>query len=133
ILRSLGVTERADRVPFTFDIGGVEKTIELRTMGRKPDGSPEMGGISYAMGAAPQSGWIDARDRSSNPVPLYLQHQRDPYWFTYIEERKTLYIQCNIVGNRDGGETLEQFFARAYGVADKSHADRIVLDLRLNG
>ncbi len=133
ILRFLGIIETREKVQVTFETGGHELTRELPSMGRDQSGAPAMGGISMAMGAAPGSGWVDARDASKHPLPLYLQHQQEPYWFQYLRDQRALYIQCNQVTNRAGGETIEQFFTRAYAEADSRHADRIILDLRLNG
>ena len=132
LLRALDVIEATDRVPVTFAIAGAEETLVLEPMPRKADGVPNMGGISYAMGAAPGSGWADAREAATGPLPLYLRHAGEPFWFERLPERNWLYIQCNLVG--DGkDETLEHFFERAYAAADAHRVERLILDLRLNG
>jgi len=82
------------------------------------------------MGAAPGSGWVDARDGGT--PPLYLQHPSDMNWFEYLPEQKALFIECKQVPDGEK-ETLKAFFERAYAEADARHAERLILDLRLNG
>jgi hypothetical protein len=135
LLRAIGVVSSVDSVPMTFEIAGESKTLTLATMPRKADGSPSMGGISYAMGAAAGSGWIDARpsDPSPSPTPLYLQQSGEPYWFKHLSDRNWLYIKCAQVSNKQNGETLKAFFDRAYEEADRLKVTKVILDLRLNG
>jgi hypothetical protein len=130
LLQSLGIIDDVDHVPFTFDIHGTTKTVTLTPMPRKSDGNPSMGGISFAMGAAPGSGWADARD--GGMPPLYLQHPSEMDWFEYLPEQKALFIECKQVSDGEK-ETLKAFFERAYAEADARHAERLILDLRLNG
>jgi hypothetical protein len=133
ILRSLGVVERTDEVPVTFEVAGVPRILTLKPMPRDAGGNPQMGGIGHEMSGAAGSGWADARDGTTAPLPLYLRRQSEWYWFEYLPEKNWLYVQCNVVGNKEGGETLQAFFDRAFAAADEHHVVRFVLDLRLNG
>jgi tetratricopeptide (TPR) repeat protein len=74
---------------------------------------------------------VDARDPAS-PTPLWLKDPANKYWFEYLKDSRTLYVQFNEVGNKDD-ETLETFFKRVMTFADANPVDRFVLDERLNG
>jgi hypothetical protein len=79
----------------------------------------------------PDSGWVDMRD-SSSPPPLWLRKDpRDQYWFEYLPESRTVYLQYNKVGNKEE-ESLADFSGRLLAFVDTAAVDRLVLDLRLN-
>ena len=62
------------------------------------------------------------------PKPLYLSRAfSDDYWFTYLEESGTLYIQYNRVqsGINSMVNEIREFL-------DQQEVERVVLDLRLN-
>ena len=79
----------------------------------------------------PDSGWVDMRD-SSSPPPLWLSKDpRNQYWFEYLPESHTVYLQYNKVGNQ-AGESLAEFSRRLLSFVDTAAVERLVLDLRLN-
>jgi len=62
------------------------------------------------------------------PKPLYLSHAfSDDYWFTYLEESGTLYIQYNRV--QSGINTMVNEIRE---FLEQQEVERVVLDLRLN-
>ena len=74
--------------------------------------------------------WTDMRS-SANP-PLWLRHTEDFFWYEYLPDSRTLYVQYNAVANKPN-ETVAGFFDRVFKFADTNPVDRMVLDLRLNG
>jgi Tetratricopeptide repeat len=75
-------------------------------------------------------GWPDMR--SSGTPPLWLRHTEDFFWYEYLPDSRTLYVQYNAVANKPH-ETVASFFDHVFKFADANPVDRMVLDLRLNG
>ncbi len=69
---------------------------------------------------------VDARYPNS-PTPLWLKDPANKYWFEYLKDSRTLYVQFNQVG-QTGDETFEAFFKRVMAFADANPVDRFVLD-----
>jgi hypothetical protein len=67
-------------------------------------------------------------------LPLYLRHLRDTrFWFEFLPEPRTLYVQFNSVSNSPD-ETLEQFTQRLWDFYEEheEEIDKFVPDLRYN-
>ena len=79
---------------------------------------------------APRPGWVDARDGA--PTPLWLSNPGDTYWYRYIPAARTMYLQLNAILQKPD-DSLAVFLPRAIHAADSAGAERLVLDLRLNG
>jgi hypothetical protein len=59
---------------------------------------------------------------------------KDPgnfYWFQYLPDSHTIYVQFNRVAEK-ADETIEAFFRRVFAFADAHPVDRFVLDERMN-
>jgi predicted GH43/DUF377 family glycosyl hydrolase len=61
------------------------------------------------------------------PATLYLSRTNEPYWFTYLEESGTLYIQYSQV--RTGVQSLASDIRE---FLEQQEVERVVLDVRLN-
>jgi len=79
----------------------------------------------------PQPGWVDARDATKQPAPLWLKDPTNKFWFQYLPEARALYVQLNQIGNKED-ETMESFSKRWLDFVETHAVDRLVLDLRLN-
>ena len=121
VLDGLGLVDDMEAVPLTVEKNGVQTTVTLK---------PEAG-LASSDGFALPPGWVDAREGNA-PVPLWLKDPDNYYWFQYLPESRTIYVQFNAVANK-GDETLEAFFKRVMAFADTHPLDRFVLDERLNG
>ena len=75
--------------------------------------------------------WPSMRDMEESP--LYLRDPNDWYWYEYLADERTLYVQFNVVGDKEEGESVEQFFDRLFALAERNDVERFVLDIRLNG
>ena len=115
LLRGLGIVPASEAARLTLeDENGMRLTI-----------SPSPVSFDAAIE------WVDARAAAS-PTPLFLQHAQSPFWWTFLRESRTVYVQLNVV--RDGPEeTVADFFQRVLEFTDEHALDRFVLDIRLNG
>jgi tetratricopeptide (TPR) repeat protein len=120
VLGGLGLVGDPDAVPLTVEKNGVEATTILK---------PEDSEISKLQFVLPP-GWVDARDPAS-PVPLWLKDPGNFYWFQYLQDSHTIYVQFNQVAQKSD-ESIEAFFKRVFAFADAHPVDRFVLDERLN-
>src|SRR5260221_6716426 len=79
----------------------------------------------------PEAGWVDARDSAPSPTPLWLKDPQNKFWFEYLPDSKTVYVQFNQVGDKTDN-TVEAFSKRLFTFVDANTVERLVLDLRLN-
>jgi Tetratricopeptide repeat/Peptidase family S41 len=114
VLFGLGLIEDMENARFVVEKGGEQITLDLKPV---PWGS---GGK-----------WVDARDNASAPTPLWLKDERNNYWFEYLADSKTVYVQYNAVGNKRD-ESVADFFKRVFAFVDANPVDRFVLDIRRN-
>jgi hypothetical protein len=114
VLEASGVTTGAGRTRFGFRLA--DGTIDSVALDPAPVGEPPA--------------WVTARSQLPT-VPLYLQHPNDAYWFTYLADERTMYVQFNEVRDKDD-EPLERFTTRLFAAADSLKATRLVLDIRRN-
>jgi tetratricopeptide (TPR) repeat protein len=121
VLDGLGLVDDLEAVPLTIEKNGAQTTVVLK---------PEAEQSHHNQFLLPAD-WLDARDPTS-PTPLWLKDPANQYWFEYLKDSRTLYVQFNEVGNKDE-ETLAAFFKRVMAFADATPVDRFVLDERLNG
>jgi len=77
-----------------------------------------------------RAGWVDARD--GHPDPLWLSDPTNFYWYKYLPDSRALYMQINTIQQKQS-DSLRTFMARAIAAADSAGAEKLVLDLRLNG
>ena len=75
--------------------------------------------------------WVDLRDGASLPLPLWLKEPQNEFWFEYLADSKTMYVQLNQVGDKDT-ETLADFSKRLFAFVDDNTVEKLILDLRLN-
>lgn len=125
ILQATGVTRDLRRIPFTLEAGGRRNEVVLESAGLFP---MLTGDIDRSWANRP--GWVDARDRTS--PPLWLSDPLNLYWYKYLPESRTLYAQINTIQQKQA-DSLRSFMTRAIASADSAHAEKFVLDLRLNG
>jgi C-terminal processing protease CtpA/Prc len=74
---------------------------------------------------------VDVTTASGAPLPLHRQRTEDNYWFTVIEDARTLYLQYRRC--RHGPEPFGAFAERVFRQLDQGAVDRLVVDVRHNG
>jgi tetratricopeptide (TPR) repeat protein len=119
ILHSVGLSGSMSGGTFTISKDGRERTVELKPTAK----------LSELWD--PPAAWPSAR-RSDASIPLWQKDPTNNFWYEFISESKTFYIQFNAVQNKSD-ETIEAFFGKAFEAAEKQGAERLVIDLRRNG
>ncbi|HYO91471.1 MAG TPA: tetratricopeptide repeat protein, partial [Pyrinomonadaceae bacterium] len=74
----------------------------------------------------------DARDKAVQPTPLWLKDPENLYWFEYLEDSKTVYVQYNGVADKEK-ESIADFSKRLFAFVESHPVERLILDLRRNG
>ena len=125
VLQAIAASPRTDRVDLTVDQQGRETTTTL---------SAELPGAWKDPGWPMEpEGWVGARERATNPPPLWLQHPEKHYWHAFLEGGRTLYVQYNQVEDEPGGAPISAYFPRLFAEADRRRVERVIIDVRLNG
>jgi tetratricopeptide (TPR) repeat protein len=127
VLHAVGIIEDMEKGSFVLEKDGKQMTLELK---------PTVRNIGREHGSTwdylkPQ-GWVDARDAASAPAPLWLKNVKDLFWFEYMADSKTVYVQFNGVADKET-ETVADFSKRLFAFVEKNPVDRLILDLRWNG
>lgn len=123
VLHALGITGADDRAVFRVAGPTGTQSVEVRTV-------PHPFNMGYNFGSPPDSDWLDSKQTPA--APLYQQRQDEYYWYVYTPD-KVLYIHLKFVLNAEKGETLADFFNRAFAFAEAHDAEKVVLDIRNNG
>jgi hypothetical protein len=125
VLHALGLAKSPERVTMTLERGGARRDVTLDPAGPLPltSGEPDRSWIV-------REGWVDASETA--PRPLWLTDPGNLYWYRFLPESRAMYAQLNAVQPKDG-DSLAAFMSRTLAAADSAGAERLVLDLRLNG
>lgn len=118
ILAGFKVSEDKQKLALTVEIGGKQKTFEIR-----PTGTLETL-------FRPPPAWTDAAPK--NNQALYLKDPANLYWFEYLKDRKIVYVQHNGIGNKQE-ESVADFYRRVLAFVETNPVETFVLDLRFNG
>jgi len=114
VLQALGIVKDLGPAPFTFlDEQGHRFTLEIRPI----DAPPVVNNTFSLTGVVPVSG----------RQPLYRQRPGETFWFTYLPDSQTVYV--NFRGYRSLGNHTRELFA----ALDRKPPQRLVIDLRQNG
>jgi hypothetical protein len=115
ILSELELTNADSRVEITF---------------AKADGK------QFALAIAPEN-WsvkgatLNASEALNLPVALYRKHLQSFYWYEYLADSQTLYIQYNKCMD-DPSHSFADFSKEVFQFADAHPIQRTIVDLRLN-
>jgi tetratricopeptide (TPR) repeat protein len=126
VLHALGLVEDMENVALTVEMTGKQMAVTLKSFG-----PAEMMPADTDVSWAGREGWMDAREGAKSAVPLWLKDPQNKFWFEYLPESKTIYVQFNQVGNKED-ETVEAFTKRLFAFVDANPVERLILDLRLN-
>ena len=95
----------------------------------KPDGAP------FTLSVAPADPRVKTETVAEGlhvAPPLFLGHPGEYYWYQYLSDSQTLYIQYNACAN-DPKLRFSDFAKQALAEADAHPVKRVVIDLRGNG
>jgi hypothetical protein len=107
ILAGLGIAKSDQQASFVFlDSADHEFKVQLP-----------------AMPIDPSRRWIPA----SKTIPLFRQQQNNPFWFTYVDDIKAVYVSFKKYDDlRKNSKDLFEFIK-------SKNAERLIVDLRQNG
>ena len=106
----------ANEGDFTFDGGnGDQFAVKLRPVSTKA-------GVKF----------ITPFDSPPGKTPLYLRNPERNYWYEYLPDSKTLYLQYSRCADMPS-EPFNRFAAELLKFMDRNPVERMVIDLRLNG
>ena len=123
LMAALGVIPNPTQVALTVrDGNGASRTVTLPADSPVPsrklwDGYPK--------------NWARFVDSLPGPLPLYLRNSYADYWFEYLPDSKTVYLQWNHV-HSDSGEPIDKFFDRVGQFVREHAVEKLVLDMRWN-
>lgn len=109
-LNGLGIIDNPDEATFYFeDEKGNKSSVNLPSI--------------------PVNELFSSFNQVESEKPLYLQNERDYYWFKYLENDTSLYIKYTFQ-TEDSKMPLVQFCNRLQSVIDSVECKKIILDLR---
>jgi len=128
MLHVLGVAESADQAEFVFE-GNVRKTFQPMTL-KKWLGLDWRSANSLYEGLAPPSMRLDFLFATV----LTLDHlkQRKYYWFTYLEEQRTLFFQYNRCWDQKDNPSFKEVVDELFQYMDGHPVERLIVDVRQN-
>lgn len=115
ILQALRIVPNLPAAPFVFqDSAGREFTVNVTSVW-----------------PSEQIDWVAAPNPTQVPTPVYRRHPELNYWFDYLDDSHTLYLQYNVCQNR-ADLPFNQFLQQMQAFAATHPVDRFVVDLRNN-
>ena len=97
-------------------VNGREFTIEIAPMGP----------------AEARRKFVNAADALHIPAELCNKHPKAFYWYEYLSDTQTLYIQYNKCHD-EPGLPFQEFAHTLFAYADSRPVQRVIVDLRFNG
>jgi tetratricopeptide (TPR) repeat protein len=133
VMWGAGIAEESNRLNIVVEdaLGGQSSAV--LTPLTLPEGAhqlPTLGHDPLWMGAPAEwpTMWLPGEE-----APLYLSDPDNWYWDRYLAEASTQYVQFNVVGDKEDGESVDAFVERVLDAAERNGADKLVLDIRFNG
>jgi hypothetical protein len=109
ILHALGIVSDLERAPFTFeDDQGGQFTLEVAPV-------------------VPDASFSARLLRASSSDPLTRQRREERFWYTYLPDSRTVYV------NFRGYDALQSQAREFFKFLDDHAPDRLVIDMRQNG
>lgn len=127
VLHSLDLTDNIDEVLLLVEKDGKEIPVKI-----KSGGNLLRRGFQGQVQEDEKSSWVKMNDNADNEIPLWLKAASNNYWFEYLEDSQTVYVQYNKVYNKEEGETIASFAHRLSAFVEAHPVERFVLDIRNN-
>jgi hypothetical protein len=106
----------------------------LAALGVLPDLGPakftfqDDSGRRFELRIAPVAGGnATSAERAKIPTPLSLMHAEDPFWFTYLADSETVYVDFRSYHD------LERQASRLWEFIRRNPVKRLIVDMRWNG
>ncbi len=115
LLRHLGIASDDGSVEFTMAKPG-DKPFTMKI-------SPANPGVRVPL--------VNVTDAFHIPTPLFRKQPQSYYWYEYLAEQRTLYIQYNRCQD-DPQLSFAEFTKKVLDFADAHPVERVIVDLRFN-
>ncbi len=115
--------EILDALEITAGVAEVELTLA------GPEGAST---VTLRPLVAAASEWVNAREAAGSEPPLYLQRPGRWYWYEYLEDSRTLFLQYDRCRNQPDEPSIKRFAGELFAFVDAHPVDRFVVDLRHN-
>ena len=76
--------------------------------------------------------WITARKAAGSEPPLYLTRPDRWYWYEYLQDSRTVYLQYDRCRDQPKEASIKKFARELFDFVDSHPVDRFVVDLRHN-
>ena len=126
VINALGIVNDMENASFTFEKDGKLESVLL-----KPIDPVLLLASDTDISWKAEEGWIDARKSSINQTPLWLKDPENKFWFEYLPDSQTVYVQVNQIGDKTS-QTIEEFSTLLFEFIEENPVDLLILDLRLN-
>lgn len=114
VLKGLGIVENANQVTLSLkDSNGNSEEVNMNPISWNFSDFPKMPKL---------------KDKKQ---PLFLSKTEDPYWYKLIPENNSMYIQFNVVTQKET-QSLEGFNIELRSQTSKNNIQHLILDLRHN-
>ncbi len=133
VMWGAGIADEPERLKIVVEDAQGAQSSAVLTPSALPEGAhqlPDIGHDPLRLGAPADwpTMWAPAE-----ATPLYLSDPENWYWDRYLREAGTQYVQFNVVGDKEDGESVDAFIERVLEAAERNGAERLVLDIRFNG
>lgn len=128
MLHVLGIAASADRAEYYFE-GGLSRTLRPMTLKDYRNLDWRTANGLYEAEAPPSS-----RLEFLFATPLVLEHlqQRKYYWFTWLADERTLFLQYNVCWDQEDRPPFAEVVDTMFRAMDERPVERLVIDLRQN-
>lgn len=126
VLHASGLIDDLGKVQLVVEKNGKQTTVEI-----KPPGNLKQRDFQGQEQPGSKQDWIKMDSDAQKPLPLWLKTPEDNYWFEYLEDSNTVYVQYNKVFNKEG-ESIAAFSNRLFEFVENNPVERFVLDIRGN-
>lgn len=125
ILKHIGATGTLDKITLLIE------DVDNSTFEYEIESEPFSFRINHFVFPIPEERIITMNEESSNPLPLYLSHPDDNYWFKYLPERQAIYVNVHYMVDKDD-ENFENFCKKMFKESDSLSVNRFIIDVRNN-
>ncbi len=114
ILSAVGITPSAGEAVLTLDGPEGEADVTLRPL------------------ATASAEWVTAPEAAGSEPPLYRRRPERWYWYEYLENTRTVFLQYDRCRNQPDQASIKRFARELFAFVDSHPVDRFVVDLRYN-
>ena len=125
----LGIAESSDRAEFVFE-DGTRQVFSAITV--KQWLNLDWLVVNAAHGPDRRSPSMRLEFLFATPLTLPHLEERKFYWYTYLEDHRSLFLQYNACWNRKGDKPFAEVVESLLAFLDQHPVDRLIIDLRQN-